>query len=171
MRILLIGLMGSGKTTVGRRLSRETGWLYLDNDALLREVAGMTAPELIVEQGEDGLHLAELEAFERALAAPEPSIVGVAGWIVVDPEARARLRGAGTVVWLRAQPATLLTRTGAGTARRPDAVSGAWIGTTAAERAPWFAEAADVIIDVDRQRPREVVERLLALPGVSSKRG
>ena len=128
MRLFLIGLMGSGKTTIGRRLSRGRGWAYLDNDQLVREATGLTAAELIDAEGEAALHAAELVAFQRTLEAPTPVIIGVAGWIVEDPDARGRLAAAGTVVWLRARPETLLTRAGGGAGRRRDATSETWIG-------------------------------------------
>ena len=165
MRILLIGLMGSGKSTVGRRLSRETGWPYLDNDRLLAEVSGRTAPDLIAAAGEAALHAAEIAAFDRALRAPEPVVIGVAGWVVMDPDARARLQRAGTVVWLRAKPDTLVARAGTGRGRRPDVTSGPWIRRIAAERSPILTEVADLIIDTDRIRLREVVDRILAAVG------
>ena len=161
-RVLLIGLMGSGKSTIGRRLSRETGWPYLDNDAMLREATGQTAPDFIAAQGEGALHAAEEAVFERALDAPTPVIVGVAGWIVADPAMRTRLADAGTVVWLRAQPETLQERTGTGRGRRADATSIDWIRRAAAERRPWFEAVADVVVDVDRRRPREIVAMIRA---------
>ncbi len=161
-RVLLIGLMGSGKSTIGRRLSRETGWPYLDNDALLRDTTGLTAPELIATKGEASLHAAEEAVFEHALGAPTPVIIGVAGWIVADPAMRLRLADAGTVVWLRAQPDTLHERAGTGRGRRADATSLDWIRRAAAEREPWFEEVADLVIDVDRRRPREIVAMIRA---------
>jgi shikimate kinase len=170
MRILLIGLMGSGKSTIGRRLARETGWPYLDNDRLVEATTGRTAPDLIAEGGEAALHAAEVAAFERALAAPPPVIVGIAGSIVADAGARERLRDAGTVVWLRAGPETLRTRSGTGRGRRPDATSTDWIRAVAEERAPWFASVADVTVDVDRMRPREIVTRILSRPEVRAAR-
>jgi len=170
MRIVLIGLMGSGKSTIGRRLARETGWPYLDNDRLVEAATGRTAPELVADGGEAALHAAEVAAFERALEAPTPVIVGVAGWIVADADARDRLRDAGTVVWLRARPETLQTRSGTGRGRRPDATSGEWIRAVAEERAPWFASVADLTIDVDRTRPRDIVTRILSQPEVRAAR-
>lgn len=162
MRILLVGLMGSGKSTVGRRLSARIGWPYLDNDQLVAEVSGRPAPALIADEGEDELHAIEVQAFELALTKPTPAIMGLAGWLVTDEALRARIRDAGTVVWLRAGPATLLRRTGAGRGRRPEAVSEDWITRTAAERAPMFEDVADLVIDVDRLEPNQVVQRILA---------
>ena len=65
------------------------------------------------------------------------------------------------MVWLRAEPETLLARAGSGQGRRADALSPEWIENVAAERSPWFASVADLVIDVDRRRPREVVEEIV----------
>jgi len=162
VRILLIGLMGSGKSTVGRRLAAWTGWSYLDNDQLVAEVSGRPAPTLIADEGEDALHAMEVAAFELALTKPTPVIVGLAGSLVTDEALRARIQDAGTVVWLRAGPATLLRRAGSGRGRRPEALAADWIKRTAAERSPMFEEVAHLVIDVDRIEPNQVVQRILA---------
>lgn len=161
-RVFLVGLMSSGKSTVGRALSRRIGWPYVDNDGLVHEATGRSAPELEAEGGVDALHAAEADAFKRAMDLEPPVIVGVAGWIVTDPDLRARMAAAGQVVWLRARPETLLVRAGRGAGRRAEATSGAWIRQVADERDPLFASIADLVIDVDRRRPREVVERISA---------
>ena len=161
-RVFLVGLMSSGKSTVGRALSRRTGWPYVDNDGLVREATGRSAPELEAEGGVDALHAAETDAFERALTLEAPVVVGVAGWIVTDPDLRARMADAGQVVWMRARPETLVVRAGRGAGRRAAATSGDWIRQVADERDPLFASIADLVIDVDRRRPREIVERIVA---------
>ena len=172
MRILLVGLMGSGKTTIGRRLSARTGWPYLDNDQLVQEVSGQAAPELIAADGEAALHEIEVAAFERALAAPTPVIIGLAGWLVTDETLQARIRAAGTVVWLRADPAILLRRARAGRGRRPEAADPEWIARTVSERAAMFEAVADLVVDVDRLEPGKVVERIVAaIPALLDERG
>ena len=166
MRIFLIGLMGSGKTTIGRRLAAQTGWPYVDNDSLVQEVAGRTAPEIEDEGGIAALHAAEQAAFEHALTIAPPVIIGVAGFVVMDTEAQARMRETGTVVWLRARPETLRMRVGAGRGRRDDATSLDWIEDVVEERDPVFEAAADMVIDVDRLRPRLVVEEIVRRAGI-----
>lgn len=160
MRLFLVGLMGSGKSTVGRALSRRTGWPYVDNDQLIREVTGRSAPDIEADGAVVALHAAEAAAFERSLALDPPVIIGVAGSIVTDPELRGRMQDAGRVVWLRARPETLLARAGSGVGRRADATSGEWIRRVAAERAPMFDLIADLVVDVDHLRPPQVVERI-----------
>ncbi len=166
MRVFIVGLMGSGKSTIGRALARRTGWPYVDNDQLVRDATGRSAPELEAEGGVDALHAAEIEGLRHALTLDPPVIVGVAGWVVTDPELRARMRDAGRVVWLRASPETLLIRSGSGKGRRKDALSPDWIRRVSAEREPLFAEIAHLAIDVDRRRPREIVERIVDFLGV-----
>ena len=166
MRIFLIGMMGAGKSTIGRRLSKRTGWPYFDNDALVEQVAGRPAPEIEAEGGVDALHEAELAAFEHGLAIPPPVILGVAGFVVVDPELRARMREAGTVIWLRARPETLRMRVGSGRGRRKDATNLEWIRSVVAERTPAFEQAAHIVIDVDRLRPRQVVDEIVRRLGI-----
>ena len=65
--LFLVGMMGAGKTTVGRELSAQTGWPYVDNDDILRRQTGRDPAEIRATEGEDVLHLAESDAFDEAL--------------------------------------------------------------------------------------------------------
>src|SRR5215212_5614311 len=102
-RLILVGMMGSGKTTVGRLLAARTGWRYLDNDELLSEATRRSARE-IARFGEPELRAAESAALLRGLNAQPPVIVGSAAGAVLDTRNRAAIADAGTVVWLRARP-------------------------------------------------------------------
>jgi shikimate kinase len=156
--------MASGKTTVGHELARRTGWPYMDNDVELQAATGKSAPELRL-MGEATLHAAELAVFDRSLTMAQPVIVGVAGSVVVNRSARTRLREAGTVVWLRARPETLLTRAGGGAGRRGEAVSLGWIEKVARERRPALEATATFSIDVDDLTPVEVADAIQAAVG------
>ena len=134
-RLYVIGMMGAGKSTIGGRLSIVTGWPYVDNDALVQAATGRTAPEIVAEAGPDALHAAELAAFEHGASLPTPVIVGVAGFVVMDEVARARMRETGTVIWLRASPETLHERVGSGAGRRPAATSLTWMREMVEQRA------------------------------------
>jgi shikimate kinase len=83
-RVVLLGLMGSGKSTVGRNLARRTGWPYLDNDTLLAEATGRTLNEL-AELGGDHLHDAERDILEEVLEHEIPVIASAAAAVVGDP--------------------------------------------------------------------------------------
>ncbi|MGN6473168.1 MAG: shikimate kinase, partial [Mycobacteriales bacterium] len=109
-RVLLIGMMGAGKTTVGNALSRLLGWPYYDNDELLARAVGKDTRRVQEEDGIAALRRAESAALSVALSEGGPLIAGVAGGIVTDPLDLDRLHRGGLVVWLRADLATLAKR-------------------------------------------------------------
>ena len=160
-RILLIGMMGAGKTTVGRELARRTGRPFLDNDVLVGELTGRAPAAIDSEDGEDALHLAEIAAFRAALDRPGPAVIAVAGAVVDDPEASRELARAGLVVWLRARPETLRERIGAGLGRRTDATDVDWLTARAAEREMRYAAVAGFRIDVDNLDPAQAADLIL----------
>jgi len=165
--LILVGMMGSGKSTVGRAISDRTGWRYVDNDDLVRSFGGRGATEIRAANGEAALHDVEKLAFDASLAIEPPVIIGAAASVVLDPVARVRLRTGPHVVWLRARPETLLAHVGDGTGRRAEATDPAWIAARAAERAPLYAEVASQVIDVDDRSPDEVAD--LILEGLSAR--
>ena len=159
--IVLLGMMGSGKTTVGHALSRRTGWRYMDNDELVRAVTGRGPEDIDATDGEDALHAAEAEALRHALSVPPPLIAGAAAWVVADPASVALLRTTPTVVYLRAQPETLRARIGTGHGRRDDATDVAWLQARHVERDATYRALATVTIDTDELDPAEVAARVL----------
>jgi len=162
--VLLLGMMASGKSSVGRAIAGRTGWPYLDNDELLWRACGMSTPEVLRRGGETALRDAESAALGKGLAAEPPVVAGVAAGVVTRPEDRARLRVApATVVWLRARLETLLERVGSGEGRpwlQPDPESA--LRRLAEGRDPLYADVADVVVDVDELTPEQVAERILA---------
>ncbi len=162
-RVLLLGMMATGKTTIGRALAARTGWPYVDNDELLVGATGLTARDLLARNGQPALRTAESAVLTTLLDLPEPLVAGVPGGVVLDAADRARLRHGGHVVWLRAQVATLVERVGQA-ADRP------WLGDDTAatltrlssERAPLYAEVATQVVDVDGRSPDELADLVLA---------
>ena len=160
-RILLVGMMGAGKTTVGHALQDLTGWTYFDNDQLLRRAVGKDTRRVQAEDGEQALRRAESAALDVALTEAGPLVAGVAGGIVLDPLDRQRLRTGGFVVWLRAQLSTLALRV-AGTDRP-------WLGADPlaavsrlyAGRADLYASVASMIVDVDVLPPDLIALRVV----------
>ncbi len=150
-KVLLVGMMGAGKSTVGAALSARLGWPYLDNDALLERTAGASAPDLLALEGSEALRAAESRVLTLMLGMPGPIIGGVAGGVVLEPENRLRLlRSTAHVVWLRASVSVLARRVGAGLGRarlgsRPDEA----LRLLADQRNAFYAEVADQVVDVD----------------------
>jgi shikimate kinase len=160
-RVFLVGMVGSGKTTVGKALGERTRWPYLDNDDLVRQLTGRESAEIYATDGEDVLHVAEARALDAALSMEPPIIVGVAGFLVDDPAAREALRDGGHVVWLRARPETILARMRPDDGRRSDAHDPDWVRARVREREPLYAAVASQIIDVDDKSPDEIAELVL----------
>jgi shikimate kinase len=158
-RIVLIGMMGSGKSTVGRALAEELGWPLLDNDALVRESVGRGGAEIFRSGGEAELHEAEQEALVAAIRHPAPAVITAAASVVDDARLRSMLPHSGTIVWLRVTVETIVDRidASAGVGRRSDASDVTWLTKRAAGRARLYQEVADVVVDVDGMTVPEIV--------------
>jgi peptidoglycan/LPS O-acetylase OafA/YrhL/shikimate kinase len=156
--VVLIGLMGAGKTTVGRALAARRGRSFVDGDEQLAARTGRSARELWDAEGEAAVRAAERAVLLDALAGPGPDVIAAAAGTIEDAEVRAALGAADVqVVWLRVRPATAAARVGAGD-HRPliDADPGALLERQASGRAPLFAAVADVVLDVEGLAPAEL---------------
>ena len=107
--VTLIGLMGAGKTKVGQRAAAALERPFVDTDDLIARSAGTTIAEIFATEGEPAFRRREREAIAAALDTPA-AIVSVGGGAVLDPDNVARMRAAGPVLWLYAEPTTLLYR-------------------------------------------------------------
>ena len=162
IRVLLLGMMGSGKSSVGRALSDLTGWPFVDNDALVERATGLTARELLRDRGEDALREAESEALRAGLRIPVPAIVATAAGTILSAEDRRRIDDGGFVVWLHAS-AEVLAERATGATHRPwlDDDPVGWFRQTIEERAPLYRSVADVEIDTGADDPEGAAERVL----------
>jgi shikimate kinase len=160
--ILLVGMMGAGKTTVGELVAKTLDCPYRDSDADVAAATGMTVPEIFRTQGEPAFRVAEAEALARACAHEERSVISVAGGAVLSADTRSLLRRSGMVFWLRARPDTLALRVGDGVGRPLlDEDPARVLATLDAQRADLYAEVSDMTIDVDDLAPDEVASRIV----------
>ena len=161
-RVLLLGMMGSGKSSVGRELSTRTGWPFVDNDALVERATGRTARELLRDRGEHAMREAESEALRAGLAIPAPAVVATAAGTILRAEDRRAIAEGGLVVWLHADADVLAARA-VGAAHRPwlDDDPVAWFERTIVERAPLYREIADVEIDTGSTDPEAAADRVV----------
>jgi shikimate kinase len=161
-RILLVGMMGAGKTTTGKLVAERLGWDYLDSDVEVEKKTGLTVPALFARDGEAAFRDAEAEVLHTACTGTEPVVVSVAGGAVLRPENRDLLRACGRVVWLRARPGTLAARVGDGVGRPllGDDPATALLALDAVRR-PLYAQVAGEAIDVDDLSPNAVAARII----------
>jgi shikimate kinase len=114
--VVLIGLMGSGKSTVGPRLAGRIGLPFVDNDVILLRRSGRTARDIEQSDGFEALHRAEADALLEALE--DPAVIAAAAGAVLEPDVVHALRGR-NVVYLRADPDVLAERLRQDDAHRP----------------------------------------------------
>jgi shikimate kinase len=160
--IVLVGLMGSGKTTVGRELAALLNRPLVDNDGQILAVTGRTVAEISAYAGVAEMRRLEREALAEALASAVPAVITAAAGVILDEQARLWLREP-FVVWLRAEPATSAARVAGDPVRPllgddPEAV----LRTMEQQRRPLYAEVADYAVDIDRLPPADVAAAIAA---------
>jgi len=149
LNIVLVGFMGSGKTTVGRLLAGQLGFLFADTDRLVVEAAGgRSIPEIFEAEGEEGFRRREAAVLE-GLAGVEGVVVSTGGGIVTRGDNRALLPRVGYVVWLAVEEETIIERVGRNR-ERPMLYVDDPLGRVRellAERTPWYEEVAQLRVD------------------------
>lgn len=159
--VVLVGLMGSGKSAIGRRLAQRIGLDFADSDAVVVERAGLTIPEIFTSRGESAFRELERDAMRELLDGP-PSVLASGGGAFIDPQTRAIVQTRAASVWLRADLDYLVDRC-ARKNTRPLLAKGnprEILARLMQERYPVYAEA-DMIVDC-AHRPREETAGLVA---------
>jgi shikimate kinase len=160
--VVLVGMMGAGKTTIGRRLARRLERPFVDSDEQVEARTGRTVREIFEADGEPAFRRIETEALCEALGSVTPSVIAAAGGTVLAEVNREAMRHAGTVVWLRADPSVLARRVRNGTHRPlladdPDAV----LRKLDADRRDLYEAVAHHVVDTADQRPEAVVDAIV----------
>lgn len=117
MPLWLIGMMGSGKTTIGRLLAAKIGSEFLDTDQMVESAAGRAVAAIFAEEGERGFRAHEARAVAAAASQPGAVVATGGGAVLLEENVRT-MKASGPVVWLDADPGILARRL-AGTAGRP----------------------------------------------------
>lgn len=173
MNLVLVGMMGAGKSTVGRQVAARLHRPFIDTDMIVEIRAGKLIREIFAESGEAVFRRYEAEAVTEALAHGQQSVIATGGGAVLSPVNRAALRAGSFVIWLDAEPEELYRRAmRQGAAARP-LLQGpdplATLRVKRAERAEAYAAAAHTHIDCTGKTPEavaaEVVLLLLAREG------
>jgi shikimate kinase len=163
-RVVVVGLMAVGKSTVGHALARHLGWRFDDSDDAIEAETGLTVREIRDLRGEAAMSEAESRHLLDALAAPPDVVVAAAAGIVDDRRCIDALHGPGIlVVWLRGSPKLLAERF-------RDQPHRPWYGNDpatflarqAAERSPRYASLDPLVIDIDGRSKDQVVAATIA---------
>ena len=162
MNLVLIGMPGSGKSTVGKILSRMLCMPLVDTDALVEQTAGKTIPELFAQKGEPYFRACET-ALLKSFAQGAPRIVSCGGGVPLREENVAAMRESGTVVLLTAAPEVILERV-RDSDERPllqghKAVP--YIAALMEQRRPKYEAAADITVDTSQLNIEEVCRQVL----------
>src|SRR5262245_8063495 len=145
--VALVGLMGVGKSTVGRKLAESVSAQFIDSDEEIEKAAGLSVQEIFDRLGEPEFRRGERRVIERLLNGP-PIVLATGGGAYMDPETRALMKEKATTVWLRADLETIWKRVSRRDTRpllkrdNPKQV----LAELSAARAPVYAEA-DIVVD------------------------
>ncbi|MDQ8732080.1 shikimate kinase [Bradyrhizobium sp. LHD-71] len=169
--IVLVGMMGAGKSTVGRRLAARLGLSFVDADIEIEAAAGMSIPEIFAAHDEQYFRDGEARVIARLLDGA-PCVLATGGGAWLRGETRERIRAKGISIWLKADADVLLRRV----KRRSDrpllqtADPAATIEKLIQERYPLYAEADLILLSREVPHDRIVDECITALAGYLSDR-
>ena len=161
MNIVLIGMRGSGKTTVGKLLAERLGKQFIEIDELITQRAGQSIPEIVMRYGWQKFRDVE-EEITRQVSELDNVVSATGGGVVTREQNIRELKKKGKLVWLKANTDTLLRRIGndqdrpslTGRSPRED------LETVLAQRSPIYQRVADFIIDTEGKKPEEVAEAI-----------
>jgi shikimate kinase len=156
--VVLVGPMGSGKSTIGSIVANRLGRSYLDSDTEVQRRTGRTARDIAETEGLAALHRLELTVLRDALANPTPSVIGSAASVVDQSVGRLALGMPRRVVWLHADAEHLARRSAAGGSNHRPAVDPSVIK----RREPLYRSVATTVVDVDDLAPEVVADKALA---------
>lgn len=163
--VVLVGLMGAGKSSVGRRLAARLGFAFIDADTEIEKAAGATIPEIFASHGEAAFRDGERKVIARLLDQPHV-VLATGGGAFMNTETRSRIRERGVSIWLKAEIDILVKRC-ARRSNRPLLANGdlkATLSRLMTERYPVYAEADITVMSIDGPHDAVVDQIMQALP-------
>lgn len=169
--LVLVGLMGAGKTSIGRRLAKVLGAPFVDADEEIVTAAGLSIPDIFTLYGESRFRELERRVIARLLDG-EAAVLALGGGAFIDQDTRARVAERAVSIWLRADLETLMIRTSRKRGTRPLLEQGdprEILAGLMEKRYPVYAEA-DFTVDSQTEPHEAVVERILAMIEPAARR-
>jgi shikimate kinase len=161
LNVILVGLPGSGKTTIGRAAAKLLGWPFIDFDTEIEHRQHASVQQIFERQGEAAFRRMEQELTREVVTCSGTMMSAGGGW-VTNPESVALLRTTGRIIYLRVAPATIAARLASSRVRRPLLEVADPLGTLErlyAERRPLY-EAADLTLDAEVVDRKELIEQV-----------
>ena len=161
-KIFLLGLMGSGKTTVGRLLARRLGWIFFDTDGLIEKKAGLKIRAIFAKRGEAGFRRLEAQALRRVSRHPSPAVISTGGGAPTLAANRTVMRMSGLRVYLQVPLELIFKRLKkSGLKKRPLLVAGGFAALRglARERATAYGQSEMKVRALGK--PDQVADRIL----------
>jgi shikimate kinase len=171
LNVYLVGMMGAGKSAVGRPLAEALGYRFLDADSALEQAAGRSIPTVFAEEGEEGFRTLETAVLDR-IASFHSLVVATGGGVVTRPVNWGHLQQ-GVVVWLDAPEPLLLARLRADSTPRPllsDPDPAARLATLLEARRPLYAQADLQVVQTGAPPEAVALQVLEALPSILRER-
>jgi 3-dehydroquinate synthase len=168
--IFLVGLMGSGKTTIGRALAKKLNKRFIDSDHEIEARTGASIPVIFEIEGEESFRRREAEVI-RELSAQPDIVLATGGGAILHPESRTHLKNGGTVIYLRASINQILQRTGRDK-NRPllqTADPRRKLEELSRQRDPLYREVADFVIETNRPNVQFLVHTIISHLELSTK--
>lgn len=162
--IILVGFMGSGKSTVGRKLARRLGWRFRDTDSLVEQRAGMLISDIFAASGEAGFRELEAEVLSELSVTMEHTVLATGGGLILADANRLLLRDLGFVVWLTATPDALYERVSRNS-QRPLLLTEnprATLERLVEARTPLYTEVADCVVNSTHLTHRATVDIIVS---------
>jgi shikimate kinase len=175
--LALVGMMGVGKSSIGRRVALRLGRPFLDTDKMVEEDAGRTVAEIFADEGEAAFRDREARAVRRALESDAYSVIAFGGGAVLDPITRGLARQLALVVWLQAPARELARRVSASMRRsggtaRPLLTAGRSLehvlDELAGKREDAYKASAHVLVDTAGRSPGQAATAVLIATGWSA---
>jgi shikimate kinase len=160
--VVLVGLMGAGKSCIGRRLATRIGVPFIDADEEIERAAGLTVAEIFAKYGESGFRDGERRVMGRLLQGPA-AVISAGGGAFMDTDTRGLIKTSAVSIWLRADLDTLVART-KGRSHRPLLNKGdprEVLAELMRVRGPIYGEA-DVVVDTGADNPSVTCSRVVA---------
>lgn len=154
--LILIGMMGSGKSTIGRAIADKLGWKHLDTDKMIEDMQGMTIREIFDRYGESHFRSLEAKLVEQ-LKTVESAVISTGGGIILNHLNTMVLREMGLIVYLKANPETLIANLEGNTNSRP-LLDHQDIDVIFRVRNPLYLNSAELVVDTDSLNNQEIID-------------